>query len=230
MDISAYCLDLARALAHQGLLNEYLWAISPEEDRLLDELQDTLLRSAESSAVLIANDVYLLAAFRPLALIEPLGRWAIATVSFEGAINGRNQERNEGERDFVADLNILVLDRLREEEIAVGIPDITPITDVVSALVRTQYEANPYPPWNSLAYFDPIDSAEQVLREIAPNTPSLPSLPSAPRVLIAGCGAGRQPIQAAMTYRGASILAIDLSLPSLAYAKSKASALGIDAI
>ncbi|MDE0805534.1 MAG: class I SAM-dependent methyltransferase [Acidimicrobiales bacterium] len=123
-----------------------------------------------------------------------------------------------------------VLDRLREEKIVAGIPDITPITDAVSALVRTQYEANPYPRWNSLAYFDPIDSAEQILREIAPNTPCLPSLPSAPRVLIAGCGTGRQPIQAAMTYRGASILAIDLSLASLAYAKSKAVALGIDAI
>jgi ubiquinone/menaquinone biosynthesis C-methylase UbiE len=49
-------------------------------------------------------------------------------------------------------------------------------------------------------------------------------------VLVAGCGTGRQPIQAAMTYARASVLAVDLSLVSLAYAKRRAGDLGVDNI
>jgi SAM-dependent methyltransferase/Flp pilus assembly protein TadD len=219
-EIGADCADLVRGFAHQGVLNEYLWAVNPQEDRLLDEVRDSLIQSIEAADTVKLMDVYLLAGYRPLAPIEPLRRWAATAAS------GGNQRGG----DLAADLNTLLLDRVREEEIAGEIPDLTPINDVVSTLVRAQYEDNPYPRWNSLARFDPIDSAEQILREIAPNRPALDPLPDEPRVLIAGCGTGRQPIQAAMTYRGASVLAIDLSLPSLAYAKRRASDLGIDTI
>jgi SAM-dependent methyltransferase len=40
-------------------------------------------------------------------------------------------------------------------------------------------------------------------------------------ILVAGCGTGRHPIEVARQYRGARILAIDLSLASLCYAKRK---------
>ena len=43
-----------------------------------------------------------------------------------------------------------------------------------------------------------------------------------PRILVAGCGTGRHPIESATNYKDAEILAIDLSLSSLAYAKRKA--------
>ena len=46
-------------------------------------------------------------------------------------------------------------------------------------------------------------------------------------VLIAGCGTGKQILQA-QTYRNAKIVAIDLSLSSLAYAQRKITELGID--
>jgi SAM-dependent methyltransferase len=49
-------------------------------------------------------------------------------------------------------------------------------------------------------------------------------------ILVAGCGTGMQPIEEARQYSGANVLAIDLSLASLAYAKRQTIALGIDNI
>jgi SAM-dependent methyltransferase len=43
-------------------------------------------------------------------------------------------------------------------------------------------------------------------------------------VLVAGCGTGRHPIEVARKYKDARVLAIDLSLTSLCYAKRKTSA------
>jgi len=208
---------LARALARQGVLNEYLWPVDAEEERALDAMLADLV------AIIQAGDdpdpvaLHLIAAYRALTPIEAARLWATA---------GRRRVQAE----LAEDLDILILDRAREEEIATTIPDLTPIDDSVSALVRAQYEDNPYPRWNSLARTEPIDPAAQILGEILPNSPSLAPLPERPRVLIAGCGTGRQAVQAAMAYRGASILAIDLSRPSLAHAKRKSADLGIDSI
>jgi len=40
-------------------------------------------------------------------------------------------------------------------------------------------------------------------------------------ILVAGCGTGRHPIEVARTYKNANVLAVDLSLTSLCYAKRK---------
>ncbi|MDG2284984.1 MAG: tetratricopeptide repeat protein [Alphaproteobacteria bacterium] len=209
-------LELARGIAYQGVLNEYLWAVGEDEERLLDALAARLTAAAAGAGKIDPMGLYLLAAYRPLATIEPIRRWAAVDRDRAGAMAG--------------DLDFLILDRVREQSIAAGIPDLTSVDDTVSVLVQAQYETNPYPRWNSLARFEPIDPVEQVLNEIAPNRPVLRPLAERPAVLIAGCGTGRQPIQAAMTYRGASVLAIDLSLPSLAYAMRKAGDLGVDNI
>ncbi len=47
-------------------------------------------------------------------------------------------------------------------------------------------------------------------------------------VLIAGCGTGQQVVQTARRYAGARVLAVDLSLSSLCYAKYRTDALGLD--
>ncbi len=49
-------------------------------------------------------------------------------------------------------------------------------------------------------------------------------------VLIAGCGTGQQAVQTARRYAGARVLAVDLSLASLCYAKYRTDALGLDNI
>jgi SAM-dependent methyltransferase len=56
------------------------------------------------------------------------------------------------------------------------------------------------------------------------------ALAERPRILIAGCGTGQHVISAAGRFPGASILALDLSLASLAYAKRKTLEAGLDQI
>ena len=209
--------QLARALARQGVLNEYLWPVDTEEERALDMLLEKVIETIGAGEDPEPAALHLFAAYRALTSIEAVRLWTVA--------------RREHVADELAeDLDILVLDRAREEDVAATIPDLTPIEDGVSTLVKTQYEDNPYPRWNSLARHEPIDPVAQILAEIAPHAPILAPLPESPRVLIAGCGTGRQAVQAAMTYRGTSILAIDLSRPSLAHAKRKSVELGIDSI
>ena len=48
-----------------------------------------------------------------------------------------------------------------------------------------------------------------------------------PDILIAGCGTGQHSIGTATRFKDAKVLAIDLSLSSLAYAKRKTDELGI---
>ena len=52
-------------------------------------------------------------------------------------------------------------------------------------------------------------------------------MPGKPRILVAGCGTGQHAIATAQQYPGASVLAVDLSLASLAYAKRKTLELGL---
>ena len=48
-----------------------------------------------------------------------------------------------------------------------------------------------------------------------------------PKILIAGCGTGQHSIETAARFKSSKVLAIDLSLSSLAYAKRKTDKLGI---
>ena len=51
-----------------------------------------------------------------------------------------------------------------------------------------------------------------------------------PKILIAGCGTGQQSIETSSHFKNANVLAIDLSLSSLCYAKRKTDEMGIDCI
>jgi len=103
-----------------------------------------------------------------------------------------------------------------ERRLAAGIPSLSGARSAVSAAVQAQYEANPYPRWMR---------TQSVFAQDAP----VP-LASEPRILVAGCGTGQHTITTARRYAGAAVLAVDLSLPSLAYAKRKTLELGLAGI
>ncbi len=85
----------------------------------------------------------------------------------------------------------------------------------MSRAVRAQYEENPYPRWAKTG--PPVQPA--VLSDARTALPQ--------DVLIAGCGTGLSTIDLARQARDARILAIDLSLASLSYAKRMAQNFGI---
>jgi SAM-dependent methyltransferase len=84
-----------------------------------------------------------------------------------------------------------------------------------------QYEENPYPRWT----INPLNAfaADQARGKIVPTA----ERQAEQDILIAGCGTGKHAVQIAQVYPNARLLAVDISLPSLAYARRKTRALGL---
>ena len=118
-----------------------------------------------------------------------------------------------------------VAEPLQERRLAAHIPRLTPIRDAVSSGVRRQYEENPYPRWSSL----PTDlvrlSFPDYLKRRLPTIDrgTIPGQPGARiHALNAGCGTGQHPSNMALRIDSMHLLAVDLSLSSLAHATRKA--------
>ena len=118
--------------------------------------------------------------------------------------------------------------RSRSRRCAQASNRLTSITSGVSEEVRDQYEQNPYPRWVKLPIREQALHFNDELRRTLPFAPFTP-MPddSAPEVLIAGCGTGMSFDFVAQRFRGARVLAIDLSLSSISYAKRKTQELGM---
>ena len=113
-----------------------------------------------------------------------------------------------------------------EREIARTLPRLTSVEDATSVSVRAQYEANPYPKWLSI---DRETNPRTLGERLGPRYPTLLSSDldlATPKILVAGCGTGRHAITTAARYRDSSVLAVDISQASLAYASRQARALG----
>jgi SAM-dependent methyltransferase len=111
-----------------------------------------------------------------------------------------------------------------------SIPALTPIAGGVSSLVREMYEENPYPRWVTALSLDSDLSFDEKMKLTFPLAAFDPLGKAEVDILVAGCGTGRHAIEIARLYRGAKILAIDLSLASLAHAKRKTDELGLENI
>ncbi|MGY0560941.1 methyltransferase domain-containing protein [Luteimonas sp. A277] len=114
---------------------------------------------------------------------------------------------------------------LQERQLAAAIPAITPIRDTVSVQVREQYEQNPYPRWNNLPRHTTRMGLRTFLKSrVAGTLPArLPGADGKPvEALNAGCGTGQHPIDMVQRIESIKLLAVDLSLASLAYAKRMA--------
>ena len=106
---------------------------------------------------------------------------------------------------------------------------ITPIKDETSQAVRSQYEESPYPRWQTIGLYSPRQYQELLLESFATYEPPV-GHPVPVQVLNAGCGTGRHAIMSATRYSNCEVLAIDLSLSSLAYAKRSAKELELSNI
>jgi SAM-dependent methyltransferase len=115
------------------------------------------------------------------------------------------------------------------EDIA-EIPVLTAIRPGVSETVRHQYEENPYPRWTRLPAYD-AQPLEHSLRATVPHADIAP-IPNAatPAILIAGCGTGQHALSVAVRYRDCRVLAVDLSVAALGYARRKAQEAGVSNI
>jgi len=196
-------LAFACALARQCFVNDYVYSHTAAEIDQARALRDRLAASLCRGDVPSALTIAIVCAYFPLLSIvgaESLGRrgWpAPVAALFEQQLREPLEER-------------VLRDR---------IPRLTTLDDEVSIGVRRQYEEHPYPKWVKLPRSGPIGFDG---RDPAAGRRRLQSNEQTQHdILIAGCGTGQESIEFANAFPRARVLAVDLSLASLAYAERK---------
>ena len=203
------------SLAKQCFINEYVYFQTAEEIDLSHQLRDRLIKALEEGGSVSADLVIAVACYFPL-------------YSVEGAEKLLHQKWSD---DVKKVLKQQIQEPLEELNLRASIGVITSIENQVSLAVQSQYEENPYPRWVRL----PKDSSKKFLNAYTQSKFRLSGFRRLvddrnPEVLIAGCGTGQHSIGTSQSIKGARILAVDLSMASLAYAKRKTIELDIEFI
>ncbi|MCX7313870.1 MAG: methyltransferase domain-containing protein [Alphaproteobacteria bacterium] len=210
--IDAATLTFACALARQCFNNEYVFAASPDESARLAEQCTLLIDALEQGAVVPPLRVAAVASYRALAQVP--GALRLLDGTWLDAVDELLTQQ--------------VRDADEERRLADAMPRLTAIEGEGTAAVRRQYEENPYPRWVVAPSQPEPMTVDGYLRSRFPLSPFRPLGERAGMdILIAGCGTGEHSIGTARRYRDAKVLAIDLSLSSLAYAERKTRGLGL---
>lgn len=202
-------LTLTAAVAQYAFHTDYILETSPAEQAKVDALQQKLETAIEAAPITVA----LVACYTPLYRL----RNAAALAKQFSAL------------PILADL---IEEHIAEHQIlqdwAQKVPTLTPVDDGVSEKVRGQYEEFPYPRWRAMEHNPDAGAPKDVTKMSRLNSRiySCLSQPHA-QVLIAGCGTGKESNHLAALFPTASILAIDITRASLAYATRKAEAYGL---
>jgi SAM-dependent methyltransferase len=206
-------LRLLCALARQCFISEYAFALAPGENERVQALRDRVAAALQSRRPVAPSWIAAVAAYDPLHLMPEAGLllarpWP-APVEELLTLQVREPEQERACRD--------------------GIAPLTAIDDATSLRVKEQYEENPYPRWTRPALAPAPVTIDAHLRRMFPAAPFRPLRRSGELdVLIAGCGTGQHLALVARRLARARILAVDLSLASLCYAKRQAAAIGLD--
>ena len=204
-DELAFCCALAR----QCFINEYIFACSAEEEKRAHELRDRLTAALQSDKPVPPLWPVAVAAYEPLHGVPTVD--ALSARSWPAPLAGLFKQQIAEPREEM---------RYRGE-----MPSLTSVEDEVSRQVRQQYEENPYPRWVEVGRIVKPTTLQAWLPTLAPGAG--PQESTGGDILVAGCGTGQQAIETALMFPNARVLAIDLSLASLAYAKRKSRALGL---
>ncbi len=120
-------------------------------------------------------------------------------------------------------------DRLEERRLAAAMASLShPMSsghDDASVRVRAMYETHPYPRWTALG-MPRVSSVARFIHELSGRG----APPDALRILVAGCGTGRQAAHTARSFPDTRVVALDLSSASLGYAARMTRKLGIDTV
>jgi len=205
-------LKFQSALALQCFTNEYIYNQSEHENEALRDLEVAVKQALSNGDQPSSGSILCLASYRPLYQYEWSSSLLIA---------------DEIEEVFIRQ----ILEPNQEAQFKANLPVLEEISDRVSFKVREQYERSPYPRWVNLRLALKPVSISKLVREL-----NLKLFKDhirevdAPNILIAGCGTGQHSIETAARFEGSKVLAIDLSLASLGYAKRKTEELGIENI
>ncbi|MEM9225751.1 MAG: tetratricopeptide repeat protein [Pseudomonadota bacterium] len=196
----ALALDAIVAIARQCWLNEFVFYVSAEEETSLT----TLIAKAQTGN---STAIALLAAYRKL----------------------NSEDVDEAKLD--TRLRPILVDHIdepaRETELADTVRQLNDLENDVSLNVRSMYEENPYPRWTKCDLAAPLDFRTAVASQLPHLNAGDLIAPASPHVLIAGCGTGLQTMKVVSSYKNAKVLALDISLPSIAYGLRKQADYGV---
>lgn len=203
-------LALRAALARQCFINEYAWNLRESEVRQLDRLLIQVNATLHNGDTPQANHLLALASYQPLHTLAHAD--ALLAMSWPDAMHAVLRQQVEEPR--------------LEARLRIDLPRLTDISTDISCKVRQQYEESPYPRWVRSSLFPPPVPLDERLRTQLPHARFQPlGSRDALDILVAGCGTGRHSCETASHYRGARVLAIDLSASSLGYAMRHSQAL-----
>ncbi|MDI1227204.1 MAG: methyltransferase domain-containing protein [bacterium] len=183
---------VAGALSIYAFNVEYIFDTTAEEDAIAAKLRARL--ETDEAAAKDAAQVALFACYASLDTLKNAAR--IYDLHKSGPIADTVKLQVAEQSELLS---------LRDSVTA-----LTEISGGVSGQVRDQYEEFPYPRWKFYSKLLADESVEGVLRG------------KKSKILVAGCGTGREAIQLAAALPDSSVLAVDLSRMSLAYALKRA--------
>ena len=207
--------DLFCSLAQQCFINEYIYFQTPVEIKESEHLRDRLTKTLYGEQIIPVELVIAVACYFPL-------------YSIVGAVR---LLENNWSNEVKSVLKQQIQEPLEELNLRTSVPCLTDIENKVSLAVKNQYEENPYPRWVRL----PKEGNKKFLNFFIQSKFPFLSFHHLvydinPEILIAGCGTGQHPIASSQSISGSKILAVDLSMASLTYAKRKTKELGIESI
>jgi tetratricopeptide (TPR) repeat protein len=205
-------LKFQSALALQCFTNEYIYIQSKNEEKAIALLEGSVKQALSNEDQPSPQSILCLASYTPLNQYE----WSsslLVTNEIQEVLTRQITEPNQ------------------EANFKTILPVLEKITNKVSSKVRKQYEASPYPRWVDLGLCLKPTAISKVVdkRKIKLFDNKINDV-EAPNILIAGCGTGQHSIGTGTRFKGSKVLAIDLSLSSLGYAKRKTEELGIQNI
>jgi tetratricopeptide (TPR) repeat protein/SAM-dependent methyltransferase len=199
--LTFYC-----AVARQCFLNEFVYSCTADELEQAQRLRGTFVDALQSEMALPAIWVAVVAAYFPLLSLT----------------SAETLPHRSWPESVAAVLRQQITEPLEEQNYRKGMRQLTTVEDSVSRRVQQQYEENPYPRWIKLPPAGKTHSLDSYLREQFPYVPFAPlGRDGDLDILVAGCGTGQESIEMAQQFPAARVLAVDLSLSSLAYAKRK---------
>ena len=200
--------DFIISLAEQCFLNEYIFNQSEKETNEILLLKNSILKKNEINELKVA----IFSCYTPLYNNKIIANKLL-----------KYQSSNKLFNDLIS---LQVRNLLKEKELTYCINSFGKITDVISQKVKKQYESYPYPRWRYTYKNSPVNFLSILYNKIKMDKIKNNNKFYNPNVLVAGCGTGQHVLDVC-NYQNAKILAVDLSLTSLSYAKRKTDELEI---
>ena len=195
-------LKFVISLSQQCFFNEYVFFQTKKEIDVVNKLIQTVEKKEKINEMEIA----ILGSYLPLHslknILKKLANYKSKNILFNDLISMQINEP------------------AKEKNLINSIKSLNEISDKVSLKVKEQYEQNPFPRWRYTYSQVELPFLTKLDYQIKPNKIAIKNKFERPKVLVAGCGTGRH-VCIAKDYLNSEILAIDLSLSSLAYAKRK---------